>query len=182
MAEIDPAPSGAALSAPTPISDQHDLSNFDCGKPSLNDWLKHRALTSERGARHALMSWRRACAWLGITASRRVPSSPRKRRVEIRRNMPDPIPVMIVGRLAVDKAFQGRHIGSAMLKDALRRILGVSQTVGARAVMVHALDDEAIAFYAGFGFRAFPPSSRTLFLSITEIAAALRLNCCSLAA
>jgi GNAT superfamily N-acetyltransferase len=171
VAEVDQDPPEAAPSAPAHISDQHDLSNFDCGKPSLNDWLMHRALKSEgRSARaYVVTAGRRVvgyyCISTGAVIAREAPGG-------LRRNMPDPIAVMIIGRLAVDKHFQGRHIGAAMLKDALRRILGVSQSVGARAVMVHALDDEAIAF-AAFGFKTFPAGSRTLFLSISEIAAAL---------
>lgn len=89
----------------------------------------------------------------------------------VRRNMPDPIPVMVIGLLAVDRRHQGRGIGAGLLKDALRRTLGVSQTARARAVVVHAIDDEAAA--AGFCFKIFPTDARTLFLAIADIASAL---------
>lgn len=87
--------------------------------------------------------------------------------------MPDPIPVMILARLAIDRQFQGRGLGSALLKDALSRIVAASKIVGARAVLVHAIDEEAVRFYAAFGFKAFPGDARTLFLPIESIVAAL---------
>jgi hypothetical protein len=80
---------------------------------------------------------------------------------------------MVIGRLAVDKEFQGRNIGVGMLKDALSRVLLVSKTVGARAAIVHAIDDEAISFYVAHDFKRFPTDVRTLWLSIDTIAAAL---------
>ena len=174
MAEIiaHPKASEPTIAAPAPLSDQHDLAGFDCGKPPLNDWLKYRALRSEgRSARAFVVAYGKCvigyyCISAGATMTKDAPSN-------IRRNMPNPIPVMIIGRLAVEKSYQGQGIGSAMLKDALQRILGVSQTVGARAVMVHAIDNDAIAFYAAYGFKPYPLDSRTLFLPISEIAAAL---------
>ena len=87
--------------------------------------------------------------------------------------MPDPIPVMILARLAIDRQFQGRGLGSALLKDALSRMIAASKIVGARAVLVHAIDEEAVSFYAAFGFKSFPGDARTLFLPIESIAASL---------
>lgn len=87
--------------------------------------------------------------------------------------MPNPIPVMVLGRLAVDKPHQGHGLGPALLKDALRRVLSVSGEVGVRAVMVHAIDNDAVAFYGTFGFKAFPSDSRTLFLSVSDIVKAI---------
>lgn len=87
--------------------------------------------------------------------------------------MPDPIPVMILARLAIDRQFQGRGLGSALLKDALSRIVAASKIVGARAVLVHAIDEEAVSFYAAYGFKSFPGDARTQFLPIESIVAAL---------
>ena len=84
-------------------------------------------------------------------------------------NMPDPTPVMVLGRLAVDKEFQGRGIGKDILRDALVRVLQASRVVGARALIVHAIDDDAVPFYAAFGFRPFPGDARTMFLPIEAI-------------
>jgi GNAT superfamily N-acetyltransferase len=91
--------------------------------------------------------------------------APRK----LRQNSPDPIPVVIIGRLAVDKTLQGQGIGRGLLKDALQRITKASELVGARAVLVHAVDQEAVPFYARYGFRAFPLGNQTLFLTIDGI-------------
>ena len=87
--------------------------------------------------------------------------------------MPNPLPVMVLGRLATDVRHSGRRIGSAMLREALSRVLEASRSVGVRAVVVHAIDAEAITFYAQFGFQAFPGDSLTLFLPIETIAKAL---------
>jgi GNAT superfamily N-acetyltransferase len=87
--------------------------------------------------------------------------------------MPDPVPVMILGRLAVDRGFEGRRIGSGLLKDALRRILGVADVVGVRAVLVHAIDEDAVRFYLRFGFVPFPTDGKTLFLPVETIVATL---------
>jgi GNAT superfamily N-acetyltransferase len=87
--------------------------------------------------------------------------------------MPDPTPVVIIGRLAVDKAYQGKGIGRALLKDALLRVTKASELVGARAVVVHAVDQEAVPFYARYGFRTFPIGNQTLYLPIDEIIAEL---------
>lgn len=95
--------------------------------------------------------------------------APRK----LRQNAPDPTPVVIIGRLAVDKAFQGKGLGRGLLKDALLRITKASEMVGARAVVVHAVDQEAVPFYARYGFRSFPIGNQTLFLTIEEIVRSL---------
>ena len=92
---------------------------------------------------------------------------------KIRHGLPDPTPITIIGRLAVDMAFQGLKIGPALLRDALQRSLNAAATVGSRAVLVHAIDDGAAAFYAHFGFVEFPKDSRTLFLPMETIAASL---------
>ena len=89
------------------------------------------------------------------------------------RNMPNPIPVFVLGRLAVDRNHHGKKIGKALLGDALKRALGASREIGARAVLVHAIDDEAANFYRQYGFRPFPAEARSLFLPIGQIAAGL---------
>lgn len=99
------------------------------------------------------------------TGAERREALPRK----IRQGLPDPVPLVIVGRLAVDRAYQGRKIGAGLLKDALRRVVGISKEVGCRAVLVHAIDQDAASFYAKFGFIEFPASSQTMFLPIETI-------------
>jgi GNAT superfamily N-acetyltransferase len=87
--------------------------------------------------------------------------------------MPDPIPVFVLGRLAIDKTTQGKGWGGWLLKDALKRCLAASREIGARAVLVHAIDDQAVAFYLQYGFKASPMETHTLFLPIGDIIAAL---------
>ena len=92
---------------------------------------------------------------------------------KLRRNMPDLVPVTILGRLAVDSRCQGLGIGTELLKDGFRRALDASRIVGSAAVVVHALDDDAAGFYAAFGFQEFPEKSRTFFMAMDTIAAAI---------
>ncbi|MGA7674651.1 MAG: GNAT family N-acetyltransferase [Rhizomicrobium sp.] len=159
------------LSAPEPIADTHDLSRFDCGKDALNDWLRSRAARSEgRSSRcYVVCAGRAVVGYYSLsTGAVRHDGAGRTPRA-LRANMPDPTPVMVLGRLAVDKEFQGRGIGKDMLRDALLRVLAASRIVGARALIVHAIDDEAVPFYAGFGFRSFAGDVRTMFLPMEAI-------------
>lgn len=91
----------------------------------------------------------------------------------LRRNMPDPIPVIVLGRLAVDLRYQGSGLGSALLKDAMLRALNASREIGAAALVVHALTDDLRDYYARFGFVEYPEGARTLYLPMKTIAAAL---------
>lgn len=170
MGEITPYSQAAlaGLSPPVPLQASHDISRFDCGKVALNDWLRHRALRSEgQTARCYVVTQRNFVVGYYCLAAGAVrhEGAPRK----LRRNAPDPTPVVIIGRLAVDRAFQGKGIGRGMLKDALLRITKASEMVGARAVVVHAVDQEAVPFYARYGFRSFPVGNQTLFLTIDEV-------------
>lgn len=157
-----------ALLPPTVLLPSHELSRFDCGKTPLNDWLRHVAGRSEgRSARCYVLTSRNSVIGFYCLAPGAVQheGAPRKAR----QSMFDPTPVVIIGRLAVDKSYQGQGLGRALLKDALLRVTRASELVGARAVVVHAVDQEAIPFYARYGFRSFPMGSQTLFLPIDEI-------------
>ena len=159
------------LSRPTPLAAHHDVSRFDCGKDALNDWLKTKAARSEgRSARCYVVCQGDAVVgyYALATGGVRHDGSGRLPRA-LRANLPDPTPVMVLARLAVDMAWHGRGIGKGLLKDALARTLAASHIVGARALLVHAIDDEAVAFYAAFGFKPFPDEARTLFLAMETI-------------
>ena len=91
----------------------------------------------------------------------------------LRRNLPDQVPVIVLGRLAIDLKFSSRGLGKGLLKDALLRSLTVSETVGARAVLVHAIDDAACGFYRKFGFLLFATSPLTLVLPLETVKEAL---------
>jgi predicted GNAT family N-acyltransferase len=95
--------------------------------------------------------------------------APRK----LRQNASDPIPAVIIGRLAVDKTLQGQGLGRGLLTDALLRVTKASEMVGARAILVHAVDQEAVPFYARYGFRQFPFGNQSLFLTIEDVVAHL---------
>ena len=160
------------LSAPVPLSLSHDVTAFDCGEPALNDWLKHRALKNEsRFSRtYVVFDDNRVVGYFCISAgSVERAAAPGK----VRRNAPDMIPVSIIGRLAVSKAYTGRGLGADMLSDALRRIAVASQSIGIGAVLVQAKDDAAKRFYQACAeFLEYPADSRTLFLPIETVVAA----------
>jgi GNAT superfamily N-acetyltransferase len=157
------------VSAPEHLNEGHDIAAFDSGVPLLDDWLRKRALPNEgRGASRTYV----------VTAGGRVVGyyalatgavSFQEARGRIRRNMPDPIPVMILGRLAVDKAFQNRGLGAALLRDSVLRTRQAADIVGVRAMVVHAISDEAKRFYARYGFTESPINPMTLMISVGDI-------------
>lgn len=176
MGVVDPE-AGRPYSAPVPLTAEHRIEGFDCGKPKLTDWLKTHALENEgRSSRTYVVVANTGpqagdvigyytLATGGVTRS----EMPRK----IRHGLPNPVPVMMLGRLAVDERHQKKGIGPAMLTEAMQRTLEISQSAGVRALMVHAIDDEAVTFYLRYGFVLFPRDSRTMFLPIETLAAAL---------
>ena len=168
----DPQRQQMKLSAPVPLTADHDLSNFDCGEPVLNDWVKHRALKNEsRFSRtYVVCDGNRAVAYFCIAAGAvERASAPGK----VRRNAPDTIPVSVIVRLAVSRDYAGRGLGADILSDALRRIAVASQSIGIGAVLVHAKDDQAKRFYLACAeFIEYPADSRMLFLPIETVIAA----------
>lgn len=167
MAEV------GGLAAPVPLSDGHDATNFDCGDTHLNDWLRHRALKNEsRFSRtYVVCNGNRIVAFYCVSAgSVERTAAPGK----LRRNTPDAIPISVIGRLAVDRAYAGKGLGTDLLADALRRIAFASQAIGIAAVLVHAKDDAARRFYLQCAeFLEYPDGSRTLFLPIETVLAGM---------
>ena len=174
MAEIDDTPDHPelSLSAPVPLTAEHDLAAFDCGEPALNDWLRHRALKNEsRFSRtYVVCVGNQVVGYFCISAgSVERGAAPGK----VRRNAPDQIPVSVVGPLAVDLDPAGKGLGADLLADALRRIALASQSIGIGAVMVQAKDEAAKRFYLRCAeFVEYPEDSRTLFLPIETVVAA----------
>jgi GNAT superfamily N-acetyltransferase len=174
MAEVDDAPARPepGLSAPVPLTVEHDLSGFDCGEPALNDWLHQRALKNEsRFSRtYVVCDGNRVVAYFCISAGAvERAAAPGK----MRRNAPDSIPVSVIGRLAVSRNNAGKGLGADILSDALRRIAVASQSIGIGAVLVHAKDEAAKRFYMRCAeFIEYPEDSRTLFLPIETVVAA----------
>ena len=161
------------LSAPAPLTADHDVSAFDCGVPSLNAWLQQRALKNEsRFSRtYVVCRGRRVVGYVGIAAGsvERIAALGK-----LRRNAPDAVPVSVIGRLAVSLDHAGRGLGADLLADALRRIAPASRSIGIGAVLVHAKDETAKRFYLRCAeFIAYPDDGLTLFLPIETVLAAL---------
>jgi GNAT superfamily N-acetyltransferase len=174
MAEItdEPERQELRLSAPIPLTAEHDVSVFDCGEPMLNDWLRHRALKNEsRFSRtYVVCEETQVVAYFCISAGQvERAAAPGK----LRRNAPDAIPVSVIGRLAVSRSHAGKGLGADILSDALRRVAVAAQSIGIAAVLVHAKDDAAKRFYMNCAeFIEYPEDSRTLFLPIETVVAA----------
>lgn len=161
------------LSVPAPLTGDHDLTAFDCGDPVLNDWLRHRALRNEsRFSRtYVVCDGVRVVAYVCLSAGAVERAAAPGR---LRRNAPDTIPVAVIGRLAVSRDHAGSGLGADLLADALRRITLTAQTIGIAAVLVHAKDERARRFYLACAeFLEYPADSRTLFLPIETVVAAL---------
>jgi GNAT superfamily N-acetyltransferase len=174
MAEVGQRPERPQhrLTAPVPLTAEHDLSAFDCGEPALNDWLCHRALKNDsRFSRtYVVCDGNRVIAYYCISAGAiQRSAAPGK----IRRNAPDAIPISVIGRLAVSRDHAGRGLGADILADALRRIALASQKIGIGAVLIHAKSDAAKRFYMRCAeFTEYPADSRILFLPIETMAKA----------
>jgi GNAT superfamily N-acetyltransferase len=163
-------PAAAAFRAPEPIADVHGLSKFSSNEPALDDWLKRRALKNEAsgGSRTYVVcgnSGNRVVAYYCLAAGAVAHTTAPGR---VRRNMPDPIPVIVIGRLAVDQSFQGRGLGRAMLRDAILRSMQAAEIAGIRAILVHAVSTEARQFYERCGFHASPIDPMTLMITLAE--------------
>lgn len=155
---------------PEALLPTHDVEAFDCGKPQLNEWLSKRALKNEvNGASRTYVVCDEKkvvgyyCLASGSVALTMAPS-------KVSRNMPDPIPVMVLGRLAVDINYQGKRIGRGLVKDAVMRTLQASEIGGIRAILVHALDEEAKKFYTEIcGFTPSPIHPLILMVTLADI-------------
>jgi GNAT superfamily N-acetyltransferase len=155
------------LSAPESLNPAHGLSEFDCGDLSLDDWLKRRALTNHlSGASRVFVVADQSSSVFGYYAIAAGAISHHDSTSAMRRNMPDPIPVMVLGRLAVDRRAQGLKLGASLLQDAVTRAVSVSQNAGVRALLVHALNLQAKAFYEHYGFQTSPTNPMTLLLRL----------------
>jgi GNAT superfamily N-acetyltransferase len=164
--------SGQPLSAPEKLRPDHDLSEFECGEPSLDHWLRQRALQNEESGAsrtYVVCAGQQVVGYyalaVGAVAHAEAPG-------RVRRNMPDPVPVMIIGRLAVHKDFQGRKIGPGLLRDAVLRTLQAADIAGVRALLVHAISEQARRFYEDCGFSASPMDPMTLMITVVEAAKA----------
>ncbi|MDM0075210.1 GNAT family N-acetyltransferase [Variovorax sp. J2P1-59] len=156
------------LGAPQPLIAAHALGEFESGEASLDTWLQRRALANQAsGASRTFVVTDKDGRVFGYYAMAAGAVAHQMATTGVRRNMPDPIPVMVLGRLAVDRRVQGVKLGAAMLQDAVFRAVTVSQNAGVRALLVHALHDRAKAFYEHYGFQESPGHPLTLMLRLS---------------
>ena len=155
------------LKLPEPLTAAHRLDDFECGEAELDDWLKHRAMANQAsGASRTFVVTDqdgRVCAYYAMAAGA---VSHQLATTRVRRNMPDPVPVMVLARLAVGRGMQGQRLGAALLQDAVNRAVAVAQNAGVRALLVHALHERAKQFYEHYGFQPSPLHPMTLMLRL----------------
>jgi GNAT superfamily N-acetyltransferase len=156
--------------APEALGASHRVDDFACGEPLLDDWLRRRALANQAtGASRTFVVADQDGPVLGYYAMAAGAVSRVLATGSVRRNMPEPVPVLVLGRLAVDRQAQGRHLGAALLKDAVSRAVAVAGNAGVRALLVHALNDGARRFYEHYGFRPSPTDPLTLMLVLGHL-------------
>ncbi|MBX9660667.1 MAG: GNAT family N-acetyltransferase [Nitrospiraceae bacterium] len=156
------------LRAPEKLSPDHDLAAFDSGEMVLDEWLRRRAAQNESSGAsrtYVICAGKRVVGYYSLAVGAATHEQVAGR---IKRNMPDPVPVMILGRLAVDRTFQGKGIGAGLLKDAVLRTLQAANIAGIRALLVHAISDAAKRFYEASGFIASPVDPMTVMITLVE--------------
>ncbi|WP_174891369.1 GNAT family N-acetyltransferase [Candidatus Hamiltonella defensa] len=156
--------------SPQPLTEIHKLDGFSCGEPSLDDWLKRRARVNHiNGASRTFVVVDANQCVIGYYALAAGAVTHQDALSAVRRNMPDPMPVMVLGRLAVDTRAQGIKLGAGLLQDAVVRVRAVSENVGVRVLLVHALNERAKKFYQKYGFQESPIHPMTLMLVLKKI-------------
>jgi GNAT superfamily N-acetyltransferase len=157
------------LIAPQPLASSHHLNEFECGEPALDEWLKRRALPNQMsGASRTFVVTDQAQRVWGYYAMAAGAVAHQMASSSVRRNMPDPIPVMVLARLAVDHRAHGLKLGASLLQDAVNRAVAVSHNAGVRALLVHALHERAKHFYEHYGFQVSPMHPLTLMLRLNN--------------
>ncbi len=161
------------VSRPEPLADSHELDGFQSGEPSLDDWLKRRARANQASGAsrtYILREENRVIAYYSLASGMIAADSAPGR---FKRNMPNPIPVVILARLAVDLGWQGKGIGRALFRDAAKRINHAADFIGIRGIIVHAISEQAKKFYITLGFDPSPREPMTLMVTLSDLRAAL---------
>ena len=158
----------SGYSVPRPISETDDAATFDSGEPTLDDYLRTRALANHVGGASRCFVTCRDGHIVGYYALASGAVSHSNSTGKFRRNMPDPIPVILLSRLAVDRKHQGCGLGENLLRDAIARAAQVAEQIGVRAILVHALHDQAVSFYTRYNFEPSPTDPLHLMLLIKD--------------
>jgi GNAT superfamily N-acetyltransferase len=156
------------LSGPEPLAPHHELDAFDSGVAALDDWLRRRGQQNEAegGSRtFVVCSERQVVGYYSLAAGSVMRNAATSK---VRRNMPYPAPVVLLGRLAIHREWQGKGLGADLLHDVVLRTLAAAESIGVRAMLVHAISKDAKAFYERHGFRASPIEPMTLMITIDE--------------
>jgi GNAT superfamily N-acetyltransferase len=151
------------LSRPEPLNDTHDLAAFDSGVLSLDEWLKRRARanqTSGASRTFILAEGQRAVGYYALASGAITVA-----------DMPDPVPVAVLGRLAIDRSQQGRGLGRALFRDCALRVAQAADAIGIRGIVVHAISEQAKAFYEALGFDPSPSEPMTLMVKLADVRA-----------
>ena len=154
------------ISAPTALVPTHTLHSFKCGNPSLDEWLTRRAFANHNNGASRVYVVCLDSYVIGYYALAVGSASSSEAPGKIKRNMPDPIPVMVLGKLAIDERWQGKGIGKDLLQDAVLRAMQAAEIGGIRAMLVDAIDNKAAEFYERSGFLVSPIKPLKLFLPL----------------
>ena len=174
MGRITPTPeSGGTLHPPEKLTDQHHIEDFCSGVEVLDLWLKERALKSEASDAARTYVVRVGDRVVGYYALATGSVNHETAIGRVKRNMPNPVPVMVLARLAIDQGWQGKGLGRGLLRDAILRTLQASEIAGIKAILVHAISEEAKAFYEKFGFQASIAEPMILMVTLRDVQANL---------
>ena len=157
------------LRAPAPIAEDHALSDFDSGEVFLDEWLRKRAVKNHASGASRCFVVCCGASVIGYYSLSAGAIGHEASPKAMRRNMPDPLPVLLLGRLAIDKRYQHQGIGRALLRDAMIRAANVSRDAGVCAILVHAISDQAKRFYLSQGFVQSPLQAMTLLMTIETV-------------
>jgi GNAT superfamily N-acetyltransferase len=161
------------LTAPEPIDETHEIEHFDSGVAALDNWLRRRARANQASGAsrtYVVCEQSRVVAYYALAAGGvDIDAAPGR----VRRNMPDPVPVSVLGRLAIERSFQKRGLGRALMQDASKRVLHAANIIGIRGIVVHAISEEAKAFYLALGFEISPLQPMTLMATLADLKALL---------
>ena len=161
------------LTQPAILCADHELSGFGCGVESLDRWLRERALQNHKSGASRTYVVCDGVRVMGYYALASGGLATMDATGKFRRNMPDPIPVAILGRLAVDQRLAGKGVGRALFRDAALRVISAADVIGIRGLIVHAISAEAAAFYQALGLGASPQDPLTMMAPLDELRAAL---------